>query len=248
MSQPLDTVLEELLRAGLAARVARRYVTELREHLDDLTDSGRSLGLGATAARERARLLLGTDDQLTQAMIERTPRALAVRAPWAVFGVLPLVSLILTIVAIDASMFRLLEPVHARWPGGVPDTYAGIIGAASFASSYLLGPTIAAVCILIALRQRLSSPWVWIGLGLVALVSNLLGFHMSVLPPLGGKPGSAVFSAVPYVWRDGRVSEVATWGFMAVRATLVFTIAALTFRVLRNRVIRRLSEPARPVR
>jgi hypothetical protein len=248
VSQPLDTVREELLRAGVPPRVARRYVMELLEHLDDLTESGRRSGLSATSARERAHVLLGTDDQLTQAMIVRAPRALAVRAPWAVFGLLPLVSLIFIIVVIDASMFRLLRPVHAGWPDGVPNTYTGIIAIASFVSSYLLGPTIASVCILIALRQRLSSPWVWIGLALIAIVSNLLGFHMSVLPPLGDKPGSAIFSAVAYVWMDGRVSEVATWGFMALRATLLFTLAALTFRSLRSHVIRELSEAARPVR
>jgi hypothetical protein len=221
--------------------MARRYVSELREHLADLTERGRMTGLSVTAASERARELLGTDEQLTQAMIESAPRALAVRAPWAVFGVLPLVSLLSIIVAIDVSMFRLLGPVHAGWPGGLPNSYNGVIAAASLVSSYVLGPVIAAACIVVALRQRLSSHWVWIGLGLVALVSNLLGFHVSVLSPAGGAPGGTVFSAVPYVWVDGRVNEAATWGFMALRATLLFGAAGLTFGFLRKYVIRRFA-------
>jgi hypothetical protein len=36
MHQPFESVRELLLRAGIAPRHARRYVTELREHLADL--------------------------------------------------------------------------------------------------------------------------------------------------------------------------------------------------------------------
>ncbi len=144
MSLPLENVRDRLLRAGIPPRFAGRYVIELREHLADLTERERKAGLDATAASERARELLGTDTQLTQAMIETAPRTLAARAPWAVFALLPLVTLMATIAAIVASMFRLLEPVQAAWPGGVPNTYVGIIAAASFVTSYLLGPAIAA--------------------------------------------------------------------------------------------------------
>ena len=94
MSLPLENVRDRLLRAGVAPRFAGRYVIELREHLADLTERERKAGLDAAAASERARELLGTDTQLTQAMIETAPRTLAARAPWAVFGLLPLVGLV----------------------------------------------------------------------------------------------------------------------------------------------------------
>lgn len=45
MPLPFEAVRERLLRAGVTPRYANRYVTELREHLADLTE------------RERARLL-----------------------------------------------------------------------------------------------------------------------------------------------------------------------------------------------
>jgi hypothetical protein len=237
VSLPFENVREQLLRAGIPPRFAGRYVIELREHLADLTERERKAGLDATAASERARELLGTDTQLTQAMIETAPRTLASRAPWAVFGVLPLVTLVAFICAIDVSMFRLLQPVHTAWPGGVPNTDVGIITAASFVTSYLLGPAIASACISVALRQRLSSLWVWIGLGVIALASNLFGFHMNVLPSLGGHPGGASFSVSPSVWIDGHVSAAATLSLVALRATILFTIAAFVFHYLRSRTV-----------
>jgi hypothetical protein len=232
------------LRAGVPPRCAGRYVIELREHLADLTERERKAGLNAQAASERARELLGTDAQLTRAMIDTAPHSLAARAPWAVFALLPLVTLLAIIAAIVASMFQLLNPVYATWPGGVPNTYVGIIAATSFVTSYLLGPAMAGACIFIALRQRLSSLWVWIGLVLIALASSLFGFHMHVFPPLGADPGGPVFSVIPAVYVDGHVSAAATLSLVAMRATVLFTIAAFTFPSLRRRIVAGAFEPA----
>jgi hypothetical protein len=240
VSLPLENVRDQLLRAGIPPRFAGRYVVELREHLADLTERECKAGLDATAASERARELLGTDTQLTQAMIETAPRALAARAPWAVFALLPLVALLAIIAAIVASMFRLLEPVRATWPGGVPNTYVGIIAAASFVTSYVLGPAFAATCIFVSLRQRLSSPWIWVGLGLVAVVSSLFGFHMNVQPPFGSNPGGAAFSVVPAVYVNGHASAAATLSLAAMRATVLFAIAAFAFHCLRRRICQSL--------
>jgi hypothetical protein len=126
--------------------------------------------------------------------------------------------------------------VEAAWPGGVPNTYVGTIAATGFFTNYLLGPAIAGTCIFIALRQRLSSPWVWIGLGVIALASNLFGFHMNVLPHLGGSPGGPTFSAIPVVRVNGHVSAAATLSLVAMRATVLFALAAVAFHALRRRI------------
>jgi hypothetical protein len=231
----IASVREQLLRAGIAPRYANRYVVELREHLADLTERERRAGLDGNAAAERAGELLGSNAQLVQAMIEKTPRSLSARAPWAVFTLLPVLVLLVAIAAIDLSMKRLLEPVHAAWPGGVPNTYFGLITAVSFATSYLLGPLFVAGCIAIALRQRLSSHWVWIGLGLVAVLSGMFGFYMNVFPAIGGHSVGTTFSAAPIVIVDGRVSGAATLSLVAARAAVLFTIAVVAFRSLRTR-------------
>jgi hypothetical protein len=236
VSLPFENVREELLRAGVAPRIARRYVIELREHLADLTERERKTGLDATAASRRARELLGTDSQLTQAMLEKTPRTLAARAPWAVFGLLPVVALLAAICVIDISMFHLLTPVYSRWPGGLPTADGGIIAAASFVTGYVLGPAICGACILISLRQRRVSTWLWIGVALIALISSLVGFHMHVLAPTAAYKGGPVFSALAAVYVDGHVSAAATLSWVAIRAAVLVAVAAVTYRILRTRL------------
>ena len=41
---PFDAVAETLLKGGIAPRRVRRYVRELDEHLDDLTEQQRAVG------------------------------------------------------------------------------------------------------------------------------------------------------------------------------------------------------------
>jgi hypothetical protein len=232
VSLPLESVREQLLRAGIAPRHVNRYVVELREHLADLTARERQAGLDAKAAGERARALLGSETQLVQAMIEKTPRSLAVRAPWVVFTLLPVVALVLAIAAVDVGMYRLLSPLNTQ-PGGVPISYDGMIAAVSFAASYLLGPALAAGCILLALRQRLASSWVWVGLGLIALVSGMFGFYRNAMPAGMGHLAGTTFSALPVVLVDGRVSPSASLSLVAGRAIVLFAIAAVAFTMLR---------------
>src|SRR5271163_4327337 len=101
MLLPFENVREQLLRAGIAPRHVHRYVIELREHLADLTARERASGLDAKAAAERARAILGTDTQLAQEMIMRgAPRSFAARVPWAAFGIIPAVTIVLLIFAI----------------------------------------------------------------------------------------------------------------------------------------------------
>jgi hypothetical protein len=232
MPLPFESVREQLLRAGIAPRHANRYVVELREHLADSTARERSAGLDEKTAGERARAKLGTDAQLAQTMIDKTPRSLASRAPWAMFALLPVVALIAIVGAIVYAMFQLLTPAHLTWPGGVPNTYAGLISVTSLVANYLLGPVIAAGCIVLALRHRVASSWVWIGLTLIALLSGFLGFHMNTLPS-----GAVVtFSVVPAVVVNGRASfDVAMAG---ARAVVLFTIAAVAYRTLKTRLSR----------
>ena len=234
MSPAFESVRDQLLRAGIAPRHVRRYVIELRDHLADLAARERNAGLDAKAAEERARAVLGTDAQLVQSMIDRAPRSLAVRAPWAVFALLPVVLFVAVLASIDDSMMHLLRPV-AAWPGRAPAAYDVLIAATSFVADYLLGPALAAGCIALALRQRLSSGWVWIGLALIALISGMFGFYMNVLPRLGGLPESAVFSAVPNVWMNGRVNGTATLAVVILRAGVLFALAGIAFRALRSR-------------
>ena len=73
MSKPFENVREQLLEAGIAAGHVNRYIIELREHLADLTSRERANGADPKDAASKARTLMGSDAQLVQAMLDRSP-------------------------------------------------------------------------------------------------------------------------------------------------------------------------------
>jgi hypothetical protein len=238
MSLPFESVREQLLRAGVTPRYANRYVTELREHLADLIERERASGLGVVQAAERALALIGKDGDLARATLERgAPRSLAARAPWAMFVILPIVLWMVMLSADIASMMHLLWPVRGLMPSEMPDSYRALIGLGSFISRYLVGLLLVAGCIAVAVRQRLASGWIWVGLSLIALLTGILGFHMHVIPPQGGQRGGAVYSMLALVYVQGRENLPATLGSWALHAAVLFGIAAAAYRVLWMRLV-----------
>jgi hypothetical protein len=229
--QPFENVREQLLKAGIAAGHVNRYVVELREHLADLINRERANGADAREATNKACTIMGSDAQLVQAMLDRSPpRALAVKAPWAVFGVLPVVAIIATSWIIAMIMMRLLMPVRAAVPADMPSGYQALITAVTILTGYLVGPLLAALCVATALRQRLSSAWVWMGLALIALFSGAFVFHASTGP-------HDPYRAVALVTANGHVDLAATLMLIAIRAGVLFFLAALAWRVLKDRQV-----------
>src|ERR1700744_1619828 len=85
-----EALHEILLKGGVAPRHVRRYLAELTEHLDDLTEKQRAQGYDGEDAHLRPRALLGEDSELAAAMLEqKSLRSIPARAPWLVFGLLP---------------------------------------------------------------------------------------------------------------------------------------------------------------
>jgi hypothetical protein len=238
MSLSLENVREQLLRAGIAPGQVKRYVGELHEHLADLVARERAAGVDAQQARARATALLGTEAQLVQAMLNSgVPRSLAARAPWSVFTVIPLVLLVAVTAATGVAMFRLLWPIRDLTPAELSSGYASLIAITSFVTNYLVGPLLAAGCIVMALRQRMASAWVWVGLALIALISGLSGFHMHAVPAADGARGGMLFSSIGIVYRDGHPDLVATLGVAGLRAAVLFIAAAAVYRVLQLRLM-----------
>jgi hypothetical protein len=94
MAKPFHELRERLLRAGVAPRHVRRYLRELSDHLADLTAEEVSAGHSRTEAESAALQRLGTMDDLARAMTsQRQFQSWSARAPWAAFGVAPLLVL-----------------------------------------------------------------------------------------------------------------------------------------------------------
>ena len=111
---------ELLLKGGVAPRHVRRYLAELSQHLDDLTEKQRAQGYDDEDAALRARALLGEDRELAAAMLEqKSLRSLPARAPWLIFGVLPPVAGIAAAFALIAPLGADRQLLHMVAKGGI---------------------------------------------------------------------------------------------------------------------------------
>jgi hypothetical protein len=233
---PLENVREQLLRAGISPRHVRRFVLELHEHLADLVARERANGLTEDEAELKARTLLGTDNQLVRSMIERgAPRSIMSRAPWAVLGIVPVLTLIVVVMLLNSWAMTALFPYRALSGAAIPENIRAIGVALTILGSYVIGPALAAACIALSLRQRLASRWVWVSLALIALISGPLGVHIQFLSSEAGAVGVRG-SALPTVYEAGRINVAATFAVIAARAVVLFAASALAYRLLKQRI------------
>lgn len=169
---------ERLLRAGVAPRHVRRYLTELREHWADLTAEELRAGRNRAQAEDLALARLGRLDDLARIMIERPElRSWTARIPWAVLGFGPVLGLAaawgmaLLILWSGWNWFlggslkgwqTPFVPVH-----GFAVVYFGVGRMLYFTAPLLAGWSM----ILLARRQRIQAVWpVILGSAVVALL------------------------------------------------------------------------------
>jgi hypothetical protein len=189
MAKPFNELRERLLRAGVAPRYVRRYLTELADHLADLRVEEERAGRSRADAESAALVRLGGIDDLVKAMIEqRQFQSWGVRAPWAMFGLAPLFLLF-------GTWFVALLILWSGWkiflPGadtpfvrieGFAIFYFGVGRLVYFCAPMLIGWGIG----LISARQRLKAVWPTIGLVLTAFIGGTAQVHASRTAVPGG--------------------------------------------------------------
>jgi len=190
MTKPFNELRERLLRAGVAPRHVRRYLTELADHLADLRAEEERAGRSRADAESAALTRLGGMDDLAKAMTEqRQFQSWSVRAPWATFGLAPLLLL-------AAAWFVALFILWFGWkmflPGsdtpfapagdGFANVYFQIDRAFFFGVPILIGWGIG----LIAVRQRFKAVWPIAGLVLIALIGGTAQVQASRAAVSGG--------------------------------------------------------------
>jgi hypothetical protein len=166
---------ERLLTAGIAPRHARRYVAELRDHAADLAEEERAAGLMPAEAEARALARLGGQEDLVQALLRCGDfRSWSAKAPWAVYGIAPLLG-VLTIYALALATFAGILETHRPTPGAHP-VLPGWFGTAAVTLSYLhnlvLPLLIGAAIAWIATRQRMPALWPSLALLIVGIVGG----------------------------------------------------------------------------
>jgi len=223
---PFEELRERLLKAGIAPRHVRRYLAELNDHLDDLTQAQRDSGYDTADAAIRARAWLGDDDDLAAAMLARPALySLPARAPLLVFGLFPLATLIISC-AVPIALLAVLASGHAHAGGSAPIWFQNLASSLVFLGNWALTPLIAALFAILASRQRLSAGWPLIA----GLVLAALGFHMQA-----GFPGPHQHSGSLGVSLSFPGGQSGTGWLQWLAVTLLTIAPALLYRAWRGR-------------
>ncbi|MBL8628127.1 MAG: hypothetical protein JNM81_00760 [Rhodospirillaceae bacterium] len=218
---PFETLTETLLRGGIAPRHVRRYISELRDHYDDLLSAARSAGVQPPEAERAALARIGAPDELTQAMLDRDDlKSWAARYPALMFGVVPTLMLaagvgifVLCLAAVIFS-FRLDEGYSV-----IPETWRAIVGVGVFGVTYVLPLIVAGIVAKIGLDQRVDARWLLIGIGIVGVIGGY--FDISVeWPAYVGAPGELNFGL-------GLFPPYPQFGFGLMRTVLNVTVIAI---------------------
>jgi hypothetical protein len=190
MVKPFSELRERLLKSGVAPRHVRRYLAELSEHLADLKAEEIAAGRDRTDAEATALLRLGTTDELAKAMIDqRQFQAWSTRAPWAIFGLAP-------ILLLSAAWFVALFILWSGWQMFLPEAetpfgglhygfvniYFQLGRMIYFFAPFVIGWAIG----LLAIRQRLKAVWPSIGLVLLAYFAGTAHVHANRKEVLNG--------------------------------------------------------------
>ena len=229
MAKQFSELRERLLRAGVAPRHVRRYLGELTDHLADLRAEERQAGRNRAEAEAAAMLRLGGVDELAQAMIgQREFQSWSVRAPWAAFGVAPLLVLA---VAWYVALFILWSGWNVFLPGsdtpfvrlqGVAILFFGVGRSIFFGAPILIGWGVG----LMAARQRLRAVWPVVSLVLIALIGGASRVHVRRAPVADG---------LGYIGMNFNLGPGSLWGVPAglVHALVILLLAAVPYAVWR---------------
>lgn len=194
MEKPFRELREQLLRAGIAPRHIRRYITELEEHWSDLVAEEERAGHARKDAESAAFDRLGGMDDLAQAMIRRPEfRSWCARAPWIIFSLGPLLFLSLAYLILCCYLWlgwRLFlpgvdTPFGSYNSGPIYDLSNIYFQAGRFC--YFWAPVLVGwIIAFTAARQRLKAAWLVLGLALLAWMGGTAEIHASRATIPGG--------------------------------------------------------------
>ena len=240
MAKLFHELRERLLRAGVAPRHVRRYLSELGDHLADLRAEEERAGRTGADAEAAALLRLGGTNELARAMLERRQmQSWSARAPWAVFAVAP-------VLVLAAAWFVALFMLWTGWQIFLPgadtpfgrrpgthhlfewaNVYFQIGRAIFFGAPILVGWVIG----IAAGRQRLNLVWPAAGLLWIALLGSTAQVHATRMGVAGGRHVSMSFT----------FSHFAASSYGLFDALVILSLTVLPYLVWRLQQAYRLS-------
>ena len=178
-----------LISGGLAPRHARRAITEIHQHLDELREQGIHEGLSAEQALAQARHALGSEADLTSQFLSRPElKSWPSRYPKLLFILTPLLSYLLLSLTMLVTYIYLAgfidRPADLVIPG-----YTYQIGNVILAfCCYLFAPLLALASFITARRYLLPMAWPLVGAVLLTILGA--GFIFQITPADANNLGS----------------------------------------------------------
>lgn len=219
---------EQLLRAGIAPRHARRYIAELRHHHDDLVAEECAHGVTGAAANAAAVARLGSNDELAAALLAKPGmRSVTARYPWLVFAILPPLAVIagLVLLVIGMQLIGIRTGIYIPRHGyllPVPVWFVRTVSGVMFAVNFVIVPLAGALLALAAQRQRMKLFWPLLGVALLLLLGVHGGFKVGADERFFRQIG-----ILPFTWGGGP-APITHWPtFLAQAALLCVPLAWL---------------------
>jgi hypothetical protein len=235
-----ENLRERLLRAGVAPRHATRYLTELSEHLEDLTAEERLAGRDHEAAQRSALVRLGDIDCLAKTMIDRKEfRSWSHRVPWAVYCFGPLAALIgvnFLLLFLLSSLIDLYGSEAADHSMVVPRWFSPVWATITNLTLFLPPLLFGAVISFLAIRQRVRPEWPVVGLVGVAVFCGLQSYHIEWSPISNG----VTSIRVGWAFLPGHAISVGAAVRLVLNLVLILTLFMLwkSWRLHRERLER----------
>jgi len=188
-----DPLWRQLLAGGVRRRPARRYLAELKDHLDDLIAEERRAMNDPREAEIRALSRLGSFDMLAEAMIERREfQTWGRKAPVAAYLVAPALTLVAVTALTVVGVVMTVKQVHGPGAGDLPSWVSEFATGMMFFSHAILPVLLAWALGVVAFRNR--SALIWPACGIVALVALGGTFHPTLTLPTATTHGEVAIS------------------------------------------------------
>jgi hypothetical protein len=236
MPAHFEDLRERLLRAGVAPRHATRYLTELTEHLEDLSAEERLAGCDDEAAQRSALARLGDIDSLAKTMIDRKEfRSWSHRVPWAVYFLGPLAA-VFAFNFLSLLLLALVLEFYGSGAGQHPMPLPAwlIYTKTSNFNLFLLPLLFGWAISFLAVRQKVKPEWPIVGLVGVAVFCGLQTYHIEWSPV----PNGVTNISVGWAFLPGHAITLAAGVRLVLNLMLTLTLFTLwrSWRLHRERL------------
>jgi hypothetical protein len=189
-----DPLWRRLLEGGVRRRPARRYLAELKDHLDDLIAEERRAMSDPREAETRALCRLGSFEMLADAMIERREfQAWSRKAPVAAYLIAPALGMAAVTALTVMGVVTTVKQVQGAWGAGASPQWLGEFATGMMFFSHAILPVLLAWALgAAAFRNR--SPSLWPACGIVALAALSSVLHPILTLPTATTHGEVVVS------------------------------------------------------